>query len=252
MSRFLAFAFLMSILTISSCSIKNQYSSYWQNQRNFNSNLYDQTAANFNDFNNQISLKVFNNEEYLDLILETNSTNTLQKIYNLGLSIWIDSKGKLRNNYAINYPLPGEIQFEEKQFKQYLSQFSSTELNEEFMDRFQDFERVDMSKNEIIPLHVSENKSSYRFSISTKKEVLFSYHLRILLSELYPQKLTGNEEVSIGIANVNEANEVYESSLSSKEYINQRLDKLKAGIDENPMELTENWVNFKISTKPEN
>jgi hypothetical protein len=250
MSRFLPFAFLMSLLVMSSCSVKNQYSSYWQNQRNFNSNLYKLTAANYYDTDNQISIKVFNNEKYLDLILETNSPTTLRKIYNLGLSIWIDPKGKLRNNYAINYPLPGEIQFSENQFKTYLSQFSLTELNEEFLDRFPDFERVDMTKDKITTLHVSEDKSTYQFSISTKKEILFSYHLRILLSELYPQDLTGNEEISIGIANVNEANEVYESSLSSREYINQRLDKLKAHIDENPMELTESWVNFKISQQP--
>ncbi|WP_372751760.1 hypothetical protein [Labilibaculum sp.] len=250
MSRFLPFAFLMSLLTINSCSIKNQYTSYWQDQRNFNSEIYTQTAANFYDSDNKISLKVFNNDEYLDLVIETNSSHTLRKIYNLGLSIWIDSAGKLKNNYAINYPLPGEIQFSEEQFRVYLRQFSLTKLNEEFMDRFQNFERVNMTKNEITTLHVSENTPTYQFNICTKQEVLFSYHLRISLNELYPKNQTEKEEISIGIANVNDANEVYESSLSSKEYINQRLNALKAGYNQNPMELSESWVNFKISQQP--
>ncbi|WP_461636566.1 hypothetical protein [Labilibaculum euxinus] len=251
MSRIVQFTFLVSLFTLISCTVKNQISTYWQNERNFNSEIYSTTEANYYNAEDQISVKVFNNDKFIDIILETNSTNTLRKIYNLGLSIWIDPEAKLQNNFAINFPMPAEFPFTEEKFENYLSRFSLTELNEEFWDRFQLFEVVNAKKNESLSISTLQEDDTYQVKLSSKNEVLFSYHLRIAMSEFYSKNLSGNEIIGIGVASINEANEEYYSALSSKEYINKRMEKLKAGTNQNPYELAEWWVKFKLSTESE-
>ena len=90
------------------------------------------------------------------------------------------------------------------------------------------------------------SEDNFQLKLSSKEEVLFSYHLRIQRTELFTEKINGTENISIGIASINEANEAYFSTMSSKEYINKRMDKLKAGTDQNPHELAEWWTNFKL------
>ena len=249
MSRLFQLAFLASLFTLNSCAVKDQVSSYWVDESNFNSEIYSITEANLYNPQDQISIKFFNNDQYIDIILETNSPNTLRKIYNLGLSVWIDSKAKLRNKFAINFPMPTEFPFSEEKFTNYLSQFSLTEINEEFMDRFQVYEVVNTKKNESLSISTLQEDDTYQVKLSSKNEVLFSYHLRVLVSELYSEKLSGDEIIGIGIASINVADEEYYSTLSSKEYINKRMERLKAGTNKNPYELAEWWANFKLSTK---
>ncbi|WP_320017675.1 hypothetical protein [Labilibaculum manganireducens] len=249
MSQIIQFAFLISLFTLNSCAVKNQISTYWQNERDFSSKIYSTTEANYYNAEDQISVKVFNNDKFIDIILETNSTNTLRKIYNLGLSVWIDPEAKLQNNFAINFPMPAKFPFTAEKFENYLSRFSLTELNEEFLDRFQIFEVVNVKKNESLSISTLQEDDTYQVKISSKNEVLFSYHLRIPMSEFYSKNLSGNEIISIGVASINEANEEYHSALSSKEYINKRMERLKAGYNQTPFELTEWWANFKISTE---
>ncbi|PKQ66795.1 hypothetical protein BZG01_09705 [Labilibaculum manganireducens] len=249
MSRIIQFAFLISLFTLNSCSVKNQISTYWQNERDFSSEIYSTTEANYYNAEDQISVKVFNNDKFIDIILETNSTNTLRKIYNLGLSVWIDPEAKFKNSFAINFPMPAKFPFTAEKFENYLSRFSLTELNEEFLDRFQIFEVVNVKKNESLSISTLQEDDTYQVKISSKNEVLFSYHLRIPMSEFYSKNLSGNEIISIGVASINEANEEYHSALSSKEYINKRMERLKAGYNQTPFELTEWWANFKISTE---
>ncbi|MBN2597566.1 hypothetical protein [Labilibaculum sp.] len=251
MSRIFQFAFLVSLFSFNSCAVKNQISTYWQNERNFNSEIYSTTEANYYNAEDQISIKVFNNEQYIDAILETNSANTLRKIYNLGLSVWFDTEGKFKNKYAINFPMPADLPFSEEKFEKYLAQFSPTELNEEFLDRFQLYEVVNAKKNETLSISTLQEDDTYQVKLSSKNEVLFSYHLRIPMSEFYSKGLSGNEIIGIGVASINEANEEYYSALSSKEYINKRMEKLKAGTNQNPYELAEWWVKFKLSTESE-
>ncbi len=250
MSRFIQFAILASLFTFTSCAVKNQIPSYWQNERNFNSEIYSTTEANYYNAEDQISIKVFNNDQYIDIILETNSKKTLLKIYNLGLSIWFDTEGKLKNKYAINFPMPSGIPYSKENFEKYLTQFTLVEMNEEFLDRFQVYEVVNTKKKETLSISTLQEEDNYQVKLSSKNEVLFSYHLRVAMSEFYSGNLSGDEKISIGIASINVANEEYHSALSSKEYINKRMDKLKAGYNQTPFELTEWWANFKISTEP--
>ncbi len=250
MSRFIQVAFLASLFTFNSCAVKNQISTYWQNERNFNSEIYSTTEANYYNAADQISIKVFNNDQYIDIILETNSKNTLRKIYNLGLSVWFDTEGKLKNNYAVNFPMPSEFPYSKEKFEKYLAQFSLIEMNEELLDRFQVYEVINTKKNETLTISTLQEDDTYQVKLSSKNQALFSYHLRVLMSEFYSENLSGDETISIGVASINEANEEYLSALSSKEYINKRMDKLKAGYNQTPYELTEWWSNFKISTKP--
>lgn len=250
MSRLIQFAFLASLFIFNSCTVKNQIPTYWQNEKKFNSEIYSTTEANYYNAEDQISIKVFNNDQYMDIILETNSTNTLRKIYNLGLSIWFDTEGKLKNKYAINFPMPSELPYSKAKFINYLTHFSLIEFNEELLDRFQVYEVVNTEKNETLSISTLQEEETYQVKLSSKNEVLFSYHLRVLISEFYSDKLSGDEIIGIGIASINEANEEYHSALSSKEYINKRMDKLKAGYNQTPFELTEWWANFKITTKP--
>ncbi len=246
MSQFLKLTFLIVVLTINSCAVNNQFSSKWEEDINFNSEIYSKTEAVYYHPADALSLKIFNNKQYIDIILETNSANTLRKIYNLGLSIWIDSEGKLQNSYAINFPMPSIFPYTTKSFENYLSRFSMIEFNEELLDRFQTYEVLNAKTNENISISTLQPDDNFQVQLRTKEEVLFSYHLRIQLTELFTNKINGSENISIGIASINEANEEYFSTMSSKEYINKRMDRLKAGTDQNPHELAEWWANFKL------
>ena len=249
MPQFLKYFFLLIIIGLNSCAVHNQFSSKWEEEINFNSEVYSKTEAIYNHPKDAISLKFFNNKQYIDIILETNSANTLRKIYNLGLSIWIDTEGKLQNSYAVNYPMPSQFLYSKTEFQNYLNRFSMIEFNEELLDRFQSYEIINAKNNEKLSISTLQPEDNYQLKLSTKEEVLFSYHLRIQLKELFTNEITGTENISIGIASINEANEEYFSTMSSKEYINKRLDKLKAGTDDSPHELTEWWTNFKLVVK---
>lgn len=249
MSQFLKFIFLIASIGMSSCAVNSQFSSKWEEDINFNSEIYSKTEAIYYHPKDAISIKIFNNKQYIDIILETNSANTLRKIYNLGLSIWIDSKGKLQNSYAVNFPMPSQFPYTTKSFENYLSRFSMIEFNEELFDRFQTYEVLNTNTNENISMNTLQPEDNFQLKLSSKEEVLFSYHLRIQRTELFTEKINGTENISIGIASINEANEAYFSTMSSKEYINKRMDKLKAGTDQNPHELAEWWVDFKLTSK---
>lgn len=234
-----------------SCSATTLLTSHWEPETVNNLDLYSSTEANYYNTADGISLKFFNNEKYIDLILETNVPNTLRKIYNLGLSVWIDPEGKSRNILGINHPLPSQIPYTEKEFQNYLTRFSSVEFQEELLDRFQDYEIVDSRINERISTSRLNYDDEYQVDLRTSEQILFSIHIRIAMNHLFTDKLTGNEKISIGIASINEANEDYYSALSSKEVIQKRMKTLQAGTINNPNELMEWWTNIKLATKPQ-
>lgn len=250
MSRFIQVAFLASLFTFNSCAVKTKLQSNWNSDNQFSSQNFSREEANYYNSQNQISIKLFNNTEFVDVILETNSAKSLRKIYNLGVSIWIDPNGKSKNTFAIHYPMPIEFPFSQAKFENYLTRFSLIEFNEELMDRFQEFEVEDKRSKTSILYNTLQQDNQYKVKLSSTDQVLFSYHIRIPMEVLYPNKSTDLKTISIGIANINEANEEYHSALSSKEYINKRMDKLKAGTDENPDELSEFWTNFTIAASP--
>ena len=245
MTRLYQLLIVTTLFILQSCITNKAFVSYWN--PNSNTNHFSQKEAIYYHPADELSIKVFNNREHIDIILATNSPLTLRKIYNLGLSIWIDPDGKSRNILAINYPMPIEFPYTKSQFKSYLTGFSRTEFQEELMDRFQNYEIVDTRSNETISLSTLNKEEDFKVELKTTDQILFSYHIRFPISEILTTDLNKKPVISIGVASVNEANEEYYSALSSKEYIRKRLEKLEAGTDQNPYELTEWWANFRLA-----
>jgi len=235
------------LIFISSCSGGKYFNSYWNN--NSKSDIFSKSEAHFYHASDKISIKVFNDDKFVDIVLETNSPITLQKIYNLGLSVWIDPNGHSKNVYAVNYPLPVEFPFTDKSFRKYINRFSIVEFQEELMDRFQAYETIDTRINESILLSTINKDEAVQVYLSTNNQVLYSSRVRIPIETIYPNTIPEKRIISIGISSVNEANEEYFSALTSKEYINKRLDELKAGAYQNKFELEEWWVNFQLEKR---
>lgn len=231
------------LLALMACSGTNQFTSYWNSKK---SNLF-QSEAQFYHPDDQISIKVFNNSNFIDIILETNSSVTLRKIYNLGLSLWMDPNGKSKAIYAVHFPMPVQYPFTDRKFEHYLTGFSKTEFQEELIDRFQEYELIDTRINESLLTSTINRDEAVKVELKTTNQVLFSYHARIPVEILYGNQGSSNSTLSIGIASVNEAKEEYYSAMSSKEVIRKRMDELKAGAYKNKSELEEWWVNFKLS-----
>ena len=59
---------------------------------------------------------------------------------------------------------------------------------------------------------------------------------------------SGKEKIGVSIFSTSLVTEAYRSSLSSREVINQRLNRLKAGGDLNRQDLIEQWTNFSLAT----
>ena len=57
----------------------------------------------------ELTLKLSNDADYIDIVISTNSPFTLNKIYNLGLSISLDPQGKNKQVFSVNFPLPVEV-----------------------------------------------------------------------------------------------------------------------------------------------
>ncbi|WP_421920784.1 hypothetical protein [Marinifilum sp.] len=224
---------------LQACASSVKFTSYW----NSNHDSFSQKQALFYHSADKISIKVFNNNQFVDIILETNSPLTLRKIYNLGLSLWIDPNGKSKNVYAVNFPLPTDFPYTDKQFRSYLSGFNKVEYQEELLDRFQAYEIIDSRINESVLTSTIANDEIVKVKLKTTDQVLFSYQCRIPVQILYPID-TDKKVISIGISSVNMANEEYYSAMSSKQVIQKNLDELKAGTYQNKFELDEWWVNF--------
>lgn len=240
------FLYLIIFCALQACSSKQYLQTYWNNdlqQKEFR----EISSICYHDLE-QISLKVFNNDKYLDLFVETNSPLTLNKIYNLGLSVWLDPKGNERNIFGINFPTPGYDRYSKKEFKSYLTRFSREQFQEELMDRFQEYEIIDTKNDETITSSTLIEGENYKLKLRTSPQILFSYHLRIPMYKLYTDNLP-KDKISIIISSIYDSEEQYNSALSSKEYINKRLNKLKAGFAIDTKELNEWVVTLKLANK---
>lgn len=239
---------ILLLLLLQACSGSNKFTAYWNSQNEINYIRFSEKEALFYHSADQISVKTFNNEDFVDIILETNSPITLRKIYNLGLSVWIDPNGKSKTIYAVNYPLPVEFPYTDQSFYSYLKGFTKIEFQEELIDRFQAYELVDTRTEESTLTNTTIKEEQVKVSLRTSNQVLFSYHVRIPMEILYPAN-PDQKEISIGISSVNVADEEYYSALSSKQVIQKNLDELKAGAYQSKYELEEWWVNFTLSEK---
>ena len=134
--------------------------------------------------------------------------------------------------------------------KNYISRFDASKLQEEFFDRFQKYEYEDVRLKENISVSTLDQDEACQVKLTSNNQVLFSCHMRISLAKLMGSDfIIGNKEkIGISIFSTALATEVYRSSLSSKEVINQRLNRLKAGDDFNRQELVEQWTHFNLGT----
>jgi len=240
---------LLGLLTVgSSCSSLPALQSSWNPTSSLNNSL-EHAEANIFFSEDELTLKLFNNEDYLDIVVATNSPLTVNKIYNLGLSLWLDPEGKNKAIFGVNFPLAAEKPFSHTAFRNYISKFKPLELQEEYFDRFQKYEYEDVRVHENISVSTLAQDEDCQVSLTCSDQILFSCHVRISLRKLMGDdfKLSGNEKVGISIFNTNLATEEYRSSLSSKEVINRRLNTLKAGDDPNRQELVEQWTNFGLT-----
>lgn len=235
-------------IILQACAGSNQFTTYWNAQTNTQTNKFPEKEALYYQSADQISVKVFNNNEFIDIFLETNSPGTLKKIYNLGVSLWIDPNGKSKRVYAINYPMPAEIPYTDKQFKSYLERFTRVEFQEELIDRFQNYELIDTRIDESVLTSTTVKDEKVKVQLKTVDQILFSYHVKIPTKVLYPNNAEA-KEISLGISSINEANKQYYSAMSSKEVIQKNLDELKVGAYQNKYELEEWWVNFTLANE---
>ena len=249
MRNFILFSLLGLFVLMSSCSSLPALQSSW-NPASFIENSLEEKEANVFFPEDELTLKLSNDANYLDVIVATNSPLTLNKIYNLGLSIWLDPQGKNKHILGVNFPLPVEKPYSRTAFKNYISRFNLNELQEEFFDRFQKYEYEDIRLRENVSVSTLDQDEACQVRLSSNNHVLFSCHIRVSLKKLMGSEfeLSGKEKIGVSLFSTSLATEAYRSSLSSKEVINQRLNRLKAGDDPNRQELVEQWTNFSLAT----
>lgn len=250
MRKIILFSLLGLLVLASSCSSLPALQSTWNRSSSLQNTLED-LEANVFFSEDELTLKLSNDANYLDIIVSTNSPITLNKIYNLGLSIWLDPQGKNKQIFGVNFPLPIEKPYSSTAFRNYISQFETNELQEEFFDRFQKYEYEDIRLKENISVSTLDQDEACQVRLSSNNQILLSCHIRVSLKKLMGSefKLTGKEKIGVSIFSTSLATEAYRSSLSSKEVINQRLNRLKAGDDPNRQELVEQWTNFSLSAE---
>lgn len=243
--------FAITLLIGSSCSTNPLLLSHKISGNQPEESLYNHTMANFYSTKNDLSIKLFNSSNQLDLIVETNSYLTLEKIIHLGLGIWLDPEGRSSRKLGINFPLP----LNEDNISLFLREtplnINSLELQKKYDQWFQEMELINFIKGETHITTINNDRDRPCASLSSSPDLLFRYHLTIPLKYIYPYHIPGEESrLSICINSVNDAEQEYYSSLSSKEVVRRKMQTLKAGKNQT-QELIENCVTF-LLTHPDN
>ncbi len=241
--------FLFLLILQVGCQPQKQFHCYWNNSSGNRLETVNNQGAILYQPADKFTVKVFNNAKNIDVVLATNSPATLQKIYNLGLSVWFDPNGKQRNVFGVNFPMPVASPFTNSEFATYLQRFDNLKLQQEFTDKFTIFETIDTRTQEHTNYNTLMNNNNVRVNITTSNQLLFKYRLTIPLELIYDDIIPEKVVLSIGVTNVNEADKEYYSALSSKQVIQQNLDKLKVNNDKNRQELEEWWNNFVLAPK---
>ena len=246
------FIFLVGILALlGACSSSNLIRSNWINPRTSSDSLFNQTQASYFSSENSLSLKIFNNNNQLDLMVETNDPITIEKIYRFGLSIWLDPKGRSRRIYGINFPLPNENSLKFRMPSHSLSsQPVSVQLKNQYERLFPNMELVNFTPNETLTVSIKNPEKGISAELSSRPNLLFQYHLSFSMDHLYPKatSLSPGTKLSVGISSVYEDDGTHQSSLSSREVLRRRMDALKAGSGTNSIEITEQWITFELAT----
>lgn len=231
-----------------SCSSLPALQSSWNSNSSIQNSL-DNVEANIFFPEDEMTLKLSNDKDYLDIIVATNSPATLNKIYNLGLSVWLDPDGSNKKVIGINFPLHIDKPYSRSEFRNYISRFDSNQLQEEYFDRFQKYEFEDIRLRENVSVSTLDQDENCQVRLSSTNQILFSCHMRISLKKIRGAEfaLGNKEKIGISIFSTELATEAYRSSLSSREVINKRLKTLMAGDDPNRQELIEKWTNFSLA-----
>ncbi len=178
--------------------------------------------ANYFHKRNDITLSVSNDATNLYVEISSYSPATIQKMQELGISLWI-SKGKSPSkSYGIHYPLP----------------YSDTK-GQAALEGFQFANLVAMTLEEIAPIQLQS-------SFSEDKMV---YELRIPFVEL---DLGLSDVFTIEIRSFANGKQEYLSALSAAEVIERRLDEYKANPVNtyNPNELVPFFETFRLAKMP--
>lgn len=239
--------FILGAMLLPCCSGHHVFTAY---RKTSETDFLANRAALYYQKADEISLKIYNNDEFIDFVIETNSPLSLQKIYNLGLCFWLDPNGKSRNVFAIHFPLPSKIVYTNREFQAYLNRFNKTNFQQELATRFQSYEIVDTRVPETVRLSTNLKNEGIAVNLSSNPQVLFCCHVQIPIKILYPNGEWG-KAISLRMSNINEATEEFYSAMSNKQVIQQKMNELRAGAGKNDFELQEICIDFELAKLPD-
>jgi hypothetical protein len=193
----------------------------------------DKRYAQLYDKESDISIKANILNDSLIISLASNRESSLRKIYNLGLSVSI-KKG--RNKLQINYPLSQDQKLNREEFSKLMQNSNRNELSSEYKNRFNKYELIEYPQRILEEYSILE-KSKLKLNLYHTSFNIFNYKLKIPLD-----KFTGRLEVSF--FNTFTTDDIYDSSLSNKEFVQKKLQSLEAG-NQNQKEYIEEF-NFQI------
>ncbi len=244
-----SFLLLIFFMALTGCEPQKNFQCYWNASSGSQLEAVNDRGAVLYQPADKFTVKVFNNTENLDVVLASNSPAALQKIYNLGLTVWFDPEGRQRNIFAVNFPMPVSQPFTSRDFEIYLQRFGGLKLQQEFADRFTAYETIDTRTQEHISYSTLTAGNTVRVHITNTRQELFKYRLTIPLKLIYGGTIPNRAVLSIGAASMNEPDAEYYSALSSKQVIQRNLDKLKVNNTKKRQDLEEWWSNFVLAEK---
>ncbi len=220
----------VSILFLAACASNPVYQASWKASSWQTAQVYDSE--------NDLTIACANDSSHLYLRIETENEETIQKLFSLGLVVWLDPSAHFKKSYGVQYPLPGERSVSANT----LSEMSEQKVKDV---RFQKIGLEGFGTKIPIVLPVSELESGFNAAIAITPTGLFSYQLKLPFEEIgiYPN---AKKTLSLVVESYLRAEERYETSLSDNEYLEKRLDDYKAVqlYDHNHLELQSLRVKF--------
>ncbi|PVX51736.1 hypothetical protein C7377_0021 [Balneicella halophila] len=171
---------------------------------------------------NGITLAVSNDSEFLYIDIESTNPQAIDKIRQLGLSVWLSKGANPNKTYGIHHPLP----------------FKNTEDNVA-LEGFNQAPMVALPINDIDPLKIK----------SSLLPELMIYSLKVPLTEI---DLRNAEIFTISVASFSLGKQEYLSGLTTAEEIERRLNEYKANpnYEEHQPELVPFYNTFQLAKKP--
>ncbi len=206
---------LIICVLCAACSSTQYYESVWHGKE------AKVPAAIFQQ-ENALTLAVSNDTTSVYIILSSTSSETIKKIEQLGLSVWLSEGTSPRQTFGIHYPLP----YEDTKEKVALEGFAQASS-------------VAVPLKEIDPIQLS----------TTILPEDFTYKLQIPFSQL---DFTENTRFTVYICSFTAGKEEYLSGLTAAEAIERRLDTYKASPQNsyNTNELKPFFHTFQMAKKP--